>query len=354
MKKTDCTSVNVLMLGTIVCLLFQCQASRADFTYGEETLVPNINSEANFGAPQISRDGLEMYFSGNQYKGWVSTRPTIDDPWSTPIKLDAPVASNLYNASPSADGLELYYADGVAGTQNPNGYGNSDLWVLTRESKDDSWGEPKNLGPTINSENEENTPCISADGLELYFASSVPNHPRKSEIVVSTRLTKDDPWGEPVALSTNVNSPAYEYTPFISADGLSLFFCRGFMQYFVHVSRRTSKVDPWGPSEPFKPVNSTRSQANVTFAEDDSNIYFYRNTNVFITDFNIWQVEVTPIVDFNGDEIIDLVDLMMLIDNWGTDNAIYDIGPMPWGDGVVDAKDLIVLAEHMNEILEDN
>lgn len=32
----------------------------------------------------------------------------------------------------------------------------------------------------------------------------------------------------------------------------------------------------------------------------------------------------------------------MLIDNWGTDDRLYDIGPMPLGDGKVDIKDLKV------------
>jgi len=29
-----------------------------------------------------------------------------------------------------------------------------------------------------------------------------------------------------------------------------------------------------------------------------------------------------------------------MIDNWGTDESLCDIGPMPWGDGVVDIEDL--------------
>ena len=59
-------------------------------------------------------------------------------------------------------------------------------------------------------------------------------------------------------------------------------------------------------------------------------------------DADLFQVPTQPIVDFNGDDIIDLVDLVMLIDNWETDNTLYDIGPMPWGDGVVDREDLKV------------
>ncbi|MBA7471558.1 hypothetical protein ES707_06864 [subsurface metagenome] len=37
----------------------------------------------------------------------------------------------------------------------------------------------------------------------------------------------------------------------------------------------------------------------------------------------------------------------MMLDHWGTDEALYDIGPRPLGDGIVDVQDLIVLAEHL-------
>ena len=36
-----------------------------------------------------------------------------------------------------------------------------------------------------------------------------------------------------------------------------------------------------------------------------------------------------------------------MVDHWGTDAPLYDIGPMPWGDGVVDVEDMKVLAEHL-------
>jgi hypothetical protein len=50
-----------------------------------------------------------------------------------------------------------------------------------------------------------------------------------------------------------------------------------------------------------------------------------------------------------ADGVVDLADLVMLIDNWGTDDPLYDIGPFAWGDGVGDAQDLLVLAEYMVE-----
>jgi hypothetical protein len=39
--------------------------------------------------------------------------------------------------------------------------------------------------------------------------------------------------------------------------------------------------------------------------------------------------------------------MTILIDHWGDDDPFCDIGPMPWGDGIVDVQDLIVLADHL-------
>ena len=64
---------------------------------------------------------------------------------------------------------------------------------------------------------------------------------------------------------------------------------------------------------------------------------------------DLWQVPIIPIVDLNGDGIVDAADMCIVVDNWGTDNQLCDIGPMPWGDGIIDVQDLIVLAEHLFE-----
>jgi len=58
---------------------------------------------------------------------------------------------------------------------------------------------------------------------------------------------------------------------------------------------------------------------------------------------------LTPIVDFNSDGIVDSVDMCMMVDYWGTDEPLYDIAPPPFGDGIVDIQDLILLSEHLFE-----
>jgi hypothetical protein len=58
---------------------------------------------------------------------------------------------------------------------------------------------------------------------------------------------------------------------------------------------------------------------------------------------------LTPIVDFNNDEIVNSIDVSMMVDYWGTNEPLYDIAPPPLGDGVVDVQDLILLSEHLFE-----
>ena len=65
----------------------------------------------------------------------------------------------------------------------------------------------------------------------------------------------------------------------------------------------------------------------------------------------VWQV--IPIVDFNGDGFVDSADMCIMVDHWHTDNALYDIAQAPFGDGIVDIQDLIVLAEYLFEDVND-
>ncbi len=53
--------------------------------------------------------------------------------------------------------------------------------------------------------------------------------------------------------------------------------------------------------------------------------------------------------DFNSDGIVDSADICLMVNHWHTDEPAYDIAPPPFGDGIVDVQDLIVLAEYLFE-----
>ena len=380
MTLRSCRGMGIVAAALAACLFVCSSPAWGDFTFGEPTKVPGINSDSSDYAPHVSRNGLELYFVSarpslitgtRRSRIWVSRRPTTRAPWSAPAELDvfAGIARSVQSPSLTEDGLELYFADGQMNTPNPGGHGGSDVWVVKRTDRDAPWGEPVNLGPTLNTQHHDDTPCISADGLELYFSRNVYDHPQNSELFVSTRPTRDDPWGEPVNLGPNVNSSQYEFTPWISPDGLSLFFSRGYSKIRIHVSRRQTIADSWGPAEFFAPVSSGgagdvwssspgQAEYNLSFAVGDPMLYFGRGMDIFATNSNIWQVEAIPVVDFSGDGAVEALDFAILMDNWGVvggrtgpKSGLCDIAPLPFGDGVVDEKDLAVFYEYADSDL---
>jgi hypothetical protein len=359
MKTIRISAISVLVL--VVAL--PISIANADFTFGEATnLGPTINSSSGDAPDCFSSDGLEMYFDSGRPGGygnwdiWVARRQTIDDDWGQPMnlgpKINGPATDSC--ASISLDGLELYF-----GSPRSGGYGNEDIWMTTRETRDAEWGTPVNLGPIVNSSSGEGHPWISSDDLKLYFFAWCSDGFGKADIWVTTRATKDDPWGEPVNLGEVVNSSFYEGYPCTSADGLALFFSEqlggpyrpdGFGDSDMWVSRRASISDPWGTPVNLGPmVNSSSHDCGPRISPDGSMLYFCseRPGGFGGTYGDIYQAPIIPIVDFNADGAVDLADVEALVDHWGTSDSLYDIGPTPMGDGIVDAQDLLVLTEHI-------
>jgi len=56
-----------------------------------------------------------------------------------------------------------------------------------------------------------------------------------------------------------------------------------------------------------------------------------------------------PAVDFNGDEIVNIDDLLIFCEHFRTDEPLCDIAPPPFGDGIVDVQDLEVLMSYWGQ-----
>jgi len=96
-------------------------------------------------------------------------------------------------------------------------------------------------------------------------------------------------------------------------------------------------------------LNTSASETGPALSADGSTLYFGSDRPGGSGGWDIWHASIDPVVDLNGDGIVDATDMCIIVDHWGTDNPLCDIGPTPFGDGVVDVQDLIVLAEHLFE-----
>jgi len=342
MKKTI-SLVLVLVLGLAT------EVSNADFTFDEPVNVGQpINTEAGDGCPVFTADGLSMFIEsdrGGAWDVWVATRETLDDPWGEPLSLNT---EDGFAPNISPDGLSLYYTSPKSG-----GLGQADLYVTTRASEDAPWGEPVNLGPNVNSPGFEDGSQISDDGLTFYFTSDRPGGSWDLDIWMTTRPTVSDPWTEAVNLGPNINTSEWEFGPHVLPGGRVMLFGSGrpggVGGHDHWMARRKTMSDPWGTPVNLGPIINSEADDRCAFLAADGSVYFHSDRQGPPGSFDIWQAAISPIVDLNGDGIVDYADMYIMVDHWGENYPLCDIGPMPWGDGIVDIHDLIVLVEHLFE-----
>ena len=362
----------IVVMAGLGLLLIRTGQVRGDFVFGTpENLGPIVNSSASEYDPSISADGLELYFQSNRSGGYgdrdlyVTTRATTQDEWSEPVNLGPVINTAVRDAGPeiSSDGLSLYFNSNRAG-----GSGNYDIYVTTRQSIFEPWCTPVNLGPNVNSSADEISPSISADGLSLFFSDgdALGTIPRPggygdSDIWVTRRASLSDPWETPVNLGLAINLSFAAGAPEISADGLMLFFSgyrpSGGGTNDLWVAVREAVDAPWSsPVNLGSIVNSGQdADLNPSISANGRMLYFASFRPGGSGNSDLWQVPIEPVVDLNGDGMIDSADICLMIENWGQSNPLCDIGPTPFGDGIVDVQDLIVLSEHLfEEILPDD
>jgi len=360
------TSRKLNLLTILILLISVAGNAKAGYIFGTPT---NLGVPVNYGSaldgePSISADGLSLYFVSIRTGGygagdiWVTTRASVSDPWGKPENLGPAVNSSAWDGEPSisSDGLSLYF-----GSQRSGGSGMADLWVTTRASVSDPWGQAVNLGPTINTPFDDVDVCISADGLSLYIDTFREGGYGSTDLWVAKRETLSDPWSEPINLGPTINTTESESAPSISADGLVLFFSDffgprpgGYGEYDIWMATRASVSDPWGEPKNLGPaINTSARDLHPNISADGSTLYFTSTRPGSGTSADVWQVSIEPVIDLNSDGVVDSADMCIIVDHWGTDNSLCDIGPTPLGDGIVDVQDLIVLSEHLFENVND-
>ncbi len=358
MKLFDSSKISMVLIGFVVVVLGGGGSANAEFTFGSAAnLGPNVNSSYYDAGPSISTDGLSLFFDSDRPGGsggsdlWVAKRTAIDEDWGEPVNL-GPIMNTVYeecDSSISADGLSLFFA-----SDHPGGSGDFDLWVARRNTTEQDWDEPVNLGPIVNSEYEDHGPGISADGLSLYFSSNRAGTYGGPDLWVTMRTTVNDPWGEPVNLGPTVNSALWEARPKLSTDGLTLLFGSNQLDggdlCDIYMTTRETTQSAWGmPVKLGSFVNSLDDEDWPCISTDGRMLLFESNRPGGSGAWDIWQVSIEPVIDFNADRKVDFKDFCRLAQYWGQAELSVDIAPAPLGDGKITYKDLAVFAERWFE-----
>ncbi len=260
--------------------------------------VAGVNSERLDYAPTISADGRTLYFvsdrEGSKYNPeagvnshdfWaVKKAERLDTNFFEPYNIDT--TTNLGNvgvntpfnegaASIAADRQSLYFT----GCNRPDGLGSCDIYKT--EIQGDQWGRPFNLGPNVNSERWESQPSITAGKDRLYFISNRPgpNGDKNFDIWYC-----DYDWDmeefKPAENLTEINTAKTEFSPFIGADGVTLFFASdGYSPNVGGLDFYVTRLDPetkeWSkPQNLGEPINTDENEAFISLPAGGDVIYF--------------------------------------------------------------------------------
>ncbi len=192
-----------------------------DHWMSPEPISNNINTPGHDATIALSNDGqiLFIFKSTTKDGGDIFMSTLHGDVWSTPERLGPNINSDKSwegSCSLSSDGQILYFASDRAG-----GYGGRDIYMSIKQA-DGSWGPATNLGPTINTPYNDDSPYIHPDGINLFFSSEGHNSIGGYDLFYTT--FKKGKWGDPVNLGYPVNTPANERFYTLTADGATGYF----------------------------------------------------------------------------------------------------------------------------------
>lgn len=185
----------------------------------------NINSKLNEGTCTISADGRKLIFTSCSGRDGIGScdlyeSKKIGNEWTTPKNLGPNVNSLSWESQPalSADGRVLYFV-----SDRKNGLGRRDIWYSTSDEQG-RWMKAVNIGQPINSAYDEISPFIHVNNQTLFFASNGLPGFGGYDIFFSERDSTT--WSVPRNMGAPINTNEDQFSLFITADGARGYYAQ--------------------------------------------------------------------------------------------------------------------------------
>ena len=184
----------------------------------------SINSEKNEFDGRFSPDGSTLLFIRGEVDLWKSNSSRIHSArlavsgWTKarpfPQNVSPPDTIELA-ACLTTDGKKVYFSSNREG-----GFGKYDHYYT--ELVGGRWSEPINLGPAINTAEDEIDLTIGPDGDSLVFPAHRQDSIANSHDLYISRRTEGQ-WTQPVNMGPRINTPGNDTCPWLAFDGVTLF-----------------------------------------------------------------------------------------------------------------------------------
>lgn len=214
------------------------------------------------------RLGVSMDFD----EDLVISRKNENGAWQEPETFSENINSenNEGTCTLSADGRSLIFTS----CYGREGYGSCDLFISYKTG--DSWSVPENLGSVVNGPSWESQPSLSADGRTLYFVSNRPGGVGNRDIWVTTR-DENDAWTTPRNLGPSINTRYEDVSPFIHPNNTTLYYASngrtGFGGYDIYYTQR--RGESWEEVKNLgAPINTGEDQVSLFISSDGLKGYY--------------------------------------------------------------------------------
>ena len=159
-----------------------------------------VDQDAYPVALSYTGDELLVYRSDN-FIGDLYTSRYVDGLWTPLVKLNANINTKYWESHGcfTTSGDTMYFT-----SNRKDGFGGLDIYLSVR-GEDGEWGLPVNLGPTINTKYNEETPFITDDSRTLYFSSYGHHNMGGYDVFYATRL-EDGEWSVPINAGYPINT----------------------------------------------------------------------------------------------------------------------------------------------------
>ncbi|MCO6500147.1 MAG: PD40 domain-containing protein [Vicingus serpentipes] len=185
-----------------------------------ESIDDNINTVGHDASIALSVDGQQLFIYKQDKKnnGDIYISNLNGENWTKPEPLQGGVNTEAWegSASLSSNGETLYFASDRAG-----GFGGRDLYSAILQP-DNSWGDIKNLGPTINTKFDDDAPFIHPDRKTMYFSSKGHNSMGGYDIFYT--YLSDEGWDEPKNIGYPINTIDDDRYYVLSADAKTGYY----------------------------------------------------------------------------------------------------------------------------------
>lgn len=165
-------------------------------------ITPELGVDGDVYPTCLSYDGSLLFvYRNDDFVGNLYTSSLVNGTWTPLVKLNENINTKYWesHACLSKDGKILYFT-----SNRKEGFGGLDIYKSEKTSEGD-WGIPVNLGSTINTSYNEETPFITENGNKLFF-SSYGHYNMGGYDIFMTVLQPDNTWADPVNLGYPVNT----------------------------------------------------------------------------------------------------------------------------------------------------